>query len=99
MNRGMQRGPPLSARLRSSANSLDHLMKSWQESSGYIAKDPAGGPYTELMRRAARIVELYEEAEPATFHRPGGLQVVPSAAWWDGQKFRIVPELEGSTDG
>lgn len=74
-------------------------MKSWCQVTGHLERRPAGAPYSVLMRQAAEIVALYEDAEPATFRRPGGLQVVPSAAWWDGQLFRIVPELEEPTDG
>lgn len=100
MNRGKKRqGELLSARLRRSADGLEHLLENWRRDAGHIQRARPGAPYTSLMREAAQIVELYEEAEPATFHRPGGLQVIPSAAWWDGQEFRIVPELEEPTDG
>lgn len=89
-----KRGQPMSVRLREAADYADHCGAIRAEAEGRIKKDPPGAPTSVLMRQAAAVVELYEEAEQATFHRPGGLQVVPSAAWWDGQVFRIVPELE-----
>lgn len=98
MSRG-KNGRPLSTKLRTAADGLDHLHLHTSRAQGHIPREPAGAPYSELMREAAVVVELYEEAERATFRRPGGLQVVPSAAWWDGQLFRVVPELEEPTDG
>lgn len=83
---------PLSAELMDAATGLDHFLRHTAIAGGLVPREPGGAPYSTLMRRAAEVVELYEEAERATFRRPGGLVVVPSAAWWDGQVFRIVAD-------
>lgn len=90
-----RQGQPLSARLRDSARSVDQLAKVHDQINGHIQRDPAGAPYSVLMREAADLVQRYEEADTATFRRRKGLVgLVPSVTWEDGQTFRIVPEAD-----
>lgn len=88
-------GQPLSVRLRAAAEGVDDLAKIRSKASGWLERDPPGAPYSVLMREAADLAELYEQADTATYRRRRGLvDVVPSVTWDDGQTFRIVPEAD-----